>query len=217
MSEPDKRVSVIEKKLQAKGQKFEKGLKGFETNLQKINSQQVEEFVSLEELVLLESSMMNIANLLYELIQESKRICYPLREDGQSDNDDLKKSESTYQEHKSVIPAAYEIIIKTGEWLETEFIYLLTYAYVPIKEKESKKRLFTMLEELKDSELKKYWQNNLPFILAKLALRLEDAEKESIDKNTKTFQAGKELQTIELGSLLLNDLYQYIGNYQAIN
>lgn len=125
-----------------------------------------------------ENNVMRAAADFYQRIQEEK---------------EAPKS-SVKQQH-------YGVMIATGKWLETKFIYFLSSAYVPIDSIESKKRLETIWESLKDSALQRHWKDNLPFILAELDEKWPDFD----DKKIGEAETKKDSES--LAKLLFADLY----------
>ncbi|MBT9100232.1 AAA family ATPase [Methylovulum psychrotolerans] len=118
-------------------------------------------------------------------------------------------------EQRPIISAAYEVMLATGRWLETELICFLSYAYVPII--SSKKRLETMWSFLplgqedaseKKSTLQEYWQENLLFILAEQQEKLAEAEKDKKSENAKDNPIKNEPT---LAALLFADLHQHLN------
>ena len=101
----------------------------------------------------------------------------------------------------SVKQQHYGVMIATGKWLETKLIYFLSSAYVPIDSIESKKRLETIWESLKDSALQRHWKDNLPFILAELDEKWPDFD----DKKIGEAETKKDSES--LAKLLFADLY----------
>jgi len=146
----DQKLKDDVKKLIERAQKFKSELLEF------VRKNSVPEFKA--EKKDFEIQIMNAVNNFYQLIQETK------------------KSRSTDQ---YPILAAYEVMLATEEWLKTEFIYFLSYAYVPIIElKASGKRfdaIWRVLSENKDA-LTAHWQENSAFILARIEERFEETE-----------------------------------------
>jgi hypothetical protein len=166
--------------LQKKAQSFETELTEFGNKLHTLNLANL-------NIANLEKTMIQSINALYQLIQESKKPCYS-----------PPQKQSEQQSKFIIIPAAYEIMIKTGKWLETELIYFLSYAYVPMEKlKDSKKRfkeLWSLLNQ-KAPTLTKHWQDNLPFILAELEEKYADAEDFDNDSIETTTEITTEITT----------------------
>ena len=124
--------------------------------------------------------------------------------------------QNNLSDQKSITDAAYEVMIATGEWLETELIYFLSYAYVPIEEsKVSNERLETIWDALEEKEftLKNHWKKNLPFILAELDVKVSAFEDENKKKSASDKKQGGSINntdedTESLAELLFADLYQ---------
>ncbi len=163
-----------------------------------------------------EKKVMLAAGCFYILIQEVKK--YQLEQE-------LKENKKD-----KVISAAYDIMLATGRWLETEFIYFLSYAYVPIKSDVSKKRFDTIWKTLgykkdENDTLTTHWAKNAAFILATIEEKFpepEDADNSNIEitKTTTTETNGttpivtiKESTRVTkkiiypIGKLLFTDLY----------
>ena len=156
--------------------------------IREFNNEDVQEF---------EIRMMVAAADFYQQVDEAK-----------------KKYHSVNMQQPSA--AAYEVMLATGEWLETELIYFLSSAYVPIESKyskDSKERLETIWKSLDGTALQTHWKYNLPFILAELDEKLsyfEDKKngKTETEKNT---ESSKEKDTKSLAELLFADLYQKLA------
>jgi len=160
------------------------------------------DFQKHDDVSIFENNVMQAAMALYQQIQEEK------------------KHQLT---HQAVIPAAYEVMLATGEWLETELICFLSSGYVPLKSKaptEWVKKIWQLLEGSKDSALQEHWQKNLPFILAELDEKLKGFEEEDDDK--KRSNADKKSddskdddnkeKTKSLAELLFANLYEKLNS-----
>lgn len=150
----------------------------------------------------LEIDLIKLVNQFYILIQSVKN----------------KPSIGSDEKLKPIIPAAYEVMIKTGKWLETEFIYFLSPDYVPIKpEVNLGERNKIIWDVLSNSALKIYWKNSLPFIKAELNEKFPSFEDDNNQIKTESKRPSEQGQSekfgdtknnISLANLLYADVYQ---------
>lgn len=130
--------------------------------------------------------VMTAVNIFYNLIQETKK----------SPPDCL---------------AAYEIIIKTGIWMETELVYFLSSSFVPIESiNDSIHRIEEIKEALNKSVLIKHWENNLAFILAELHVTLPAFENDDNLINTKPSKQSTSEKTNNEGGTNTKSLAELI-------
>ncbi|MCX7097732.1 MAG: hypothetical protein NTV43_07495 [Methylococcales bacterium] len=159
---------------------------------EKIKLQEFGQFMTrIDNILALEKEVVTAAGNLYELIQQQKQ--------------------SQLVGSQPLIPAAFEVMLYSGEWLETQLIYFLSSAYVPhMPAPDATSRHEKLWAVLGDNHaLKRYWVANLPFTIARLEEKYKGKVRQKKSGQTDQLDAKAVKSTVQL---LFADLCGHLNN-----